>query len=82
MGMIQNGEPLLRVILQLRLDRTVSQAHAIVRVLSNSGPGHEKRAEGMGYLQAAIEGVQAMAIPVMFAVSTNIIAFLPLLLCP
>ena len=37
---------------------------------------------GVGRLQAAIEGVQAMAIPVMFAVSTNIIAFLPLLFVP
>ena len=37
---------------------------------------------GLNRLQAAIEGVQAMAVPVIFAVSTNIIAFLPLLFVP
>lgn len=38
--------------------------------------------EGMGRLEAAIQGVKAMAVPVIFAVSTNIIAFLPLLFVP
>ncbi len=37
---------------------------------------------GVGRLQAAIEGVRAMSLPVVFAVSTNIIAFLPLLFVP
>ena len=37
---------------------------------------------GMGRMEAAIEGVRAMTVPVVFAVSTNIIAFLPLLFVP
>ncbi len=37
---------------------------------------------GMSRLEAAIEGVKEMAVPVVFAVSTNIIAFLPLLFVP
>lgn len=37
---------------------------------------------GMSRMQAAIEGVRAMSVPVVFAVSTNIIAFLPLLFVP
>ncbi|MCS1416495.1 MAG: Multidrug resistance protein MdtB [Verrucomicrobia subdivision 3 bacterium] len=37
---------------------------------------------GMNRLEAAIEGVKEMSIPVVFAVSTNIIAFLPLLFVP
>lgn len=37
---------------------------------------------GMGRLEAAIAGVKEMAVPVVFAVSTNIIAFLPLLFVP
>lgn len=41
-----------------------------------------RMSSGISRLQAAIEGVQAMAIPVVFAVSTNIIAFLPLLFVP
>ena len=37
---------------------------------------------GMSRLDAAIQGVREMSVPVMFAVSTNIIAFLPLLFVP
>ncbi len=37
---------------------------------------------GMSRLDAAIQGVKEMSVPVMFAVSTNIIAFLPLLFVP
>ena len=38
-----------------------------------------KITQGMPRLQAAVEGVRQMSVPVVFAVSTNIIAFLPLL---
>jgi multidrug efflux pump subunit AcrB len=41
-----------------------------------------KMSEGMSRLEAAIAGAKAMSVPVMFAVSTNIIAFLPLLFVP
>jgi multidrug efflux pump subunit AcrB len=41
-----------------------------------------KISEGMPRLDAAVAGVREMAIPVVFAVSTNIIAFLPLLFVP
>jgi multidrug efflux pump subunit AcrB len=41
-----------------------------------------KISEGMPRLDAAVAGVQEMAIPVVFAVGTNIIAFLPLLFVP
>lgn len=41
-----------------------------------------KISEGMPRLEAAVAGVREMTIPVMFAVSTNIIAFLPLLFVP
>jgi multidrug efflux pump subunit AcrB len=41
-----------------------------------------KMSEGMSRLEAAIAGVRAMTVPVVFAVSTNIIAFLPLLFVP
>lgn len=37
---------------------------------------------GMPRLQAAIEGAREMTVPVLFAVSTNIIAFIPLLFVP
>ena len=37
---------------------------------------------GMSRLDAAIQGVKEMSVPVVFAVSTNIIAFLPLLFVP
>ncbi|MGK0185369.1 MAG: multidrug efflux pump subunit AcrB [Verrucomicrobiales bacterium] len=38
-----------------------------------------KISQGMPRLDAAVEGVRQMSMPVVFAVSTNIIAFLPLL---
>ncbi|MCB1128980.1 MAG: efflux RND transporter permease subunit, partial [Verrucomicrobiae bacterium] len=41
-----------------------------------------KMSEGMSRMQAAVQGVKAMTVPVTFAVSTNIIAFLPLLFVP
>ena len=41
-----------------------------------------KISQGMPRLDAAVAGVREMAIPVIFAVSTNIIAFLPLLFVP
>lgn len=41
-----------------------------------------KMSLGMNRLQASIEGARAMSVPVIFAVSTNIIAFLPLLFVP
>ena len=41
-----------------------------------------KISEGMPRLEAAVAGVKEMTIPVVFAVSTNIIAFLPLLYVP
>jgi multidrug efflux pump subunit AcrB len=41
-----------------------------------------KISEGMPRLDAAVAGVQEMTIPVIFAVGTNIIAFLPLLFVP
>ncbi len=41
-----------------------------------------KMSEGMTRAQAAVAGVKQMTVPVIFAVSTNIIAFLPLLFVP
>jgi multidrug efflux pump subunit AcrB len=41
-----------------------------------------KISEGMSRLDAAVAGVQQMCVPVVFAVTTNIIAFLPLLFVP
>jgi multidrug efflux pump subunit AcrB len=41
-----------------------------------------KRSQGMTRLDAAVAGVRQMSVPVVFAVSTNIIAFLPLLFIP
>jgi len=41
-----------------------------------------KISQGMSRLDAAVAGVREMSIPVVFAVSTNIIAFLPLLFVP
>lgn len=41
-----------------------------------------KMSKGMSRLDAAVAGVQQMTVPVVFAVSTNIIAFLPLLFVP
>lgn len=41
-----------------------------------------KMSEGMGRREAAFMGAKQMSVPVMFAVATNIIAFLPLLFVP
>jgi multidrug efflux pump subunit AcrB len=41
-----------------------------------------KTSQGMSRLEAAVAGVREMAVPVIFAVGTNIIAFLPLLFVP
>ena len=41
-----------------------------------------KMCQGMSRSEAAIAGVKEMSVPVVFAVSTNIIAFLPLLFVP
>lgn len=37
------------------------------------------RREGMGFLEAAIKGTKQVAVPVTFAILTNIVAFMPLL---
>jgi multidrug efflux pump subunit AcrB len=42
----------------------------------------EKRQKGIPFLQAAIEGAEQMAIPVTFAILTNIAAFMPMLFLP
>ncbi|MEZ5303073.1 MAG: efflux RND transporter permease subunit [Verrucomicrobiales bacterium] len=41
-----------------------------------------KISEGMSRREAAVAGAQQMMVPVIFAVSTNILAFLPLLMVP
>ena len=41
-----------------------------------------KITQGMSRLEAAVAGVKEMTVPVIFAVSTNIIAFLPLFFVP
>lgn len=38
--------------------------------------------QGFGRMEAAIEGAREMVVPVLFAVATNIVAFLPLLFVP
>lgn len=43
---------------------------------------HEHRQRGKSGLQAAVEGAQEMAKPVIFAVLTTIMAFIPMLLMP
>ncbi|MBZ0258763.1 efflux RND transporter permease subunit, partial [bacterium] len=43
---------------------------------------YEYRQRGMGYLEAAIRGARAVAMPVTFAVLSNIAAFMPLLFVP
>jgi multidrug efflux pump subunit AcrB len=42
----------------------------------------EKRQKGLPYLQAAIEGVQEVAVPVTFAILTTVAAFMPMLFVP
>ena len=43
---------------------------------------YEKRESGMPAMQAAVEGAREIAQPVVFAVLTNIVAFMPLLFVP
>lgn len=43
---------------------------------------YEYREQGMGIMEAAIEGARDMAKPVTFAIITNVIAFIPLLFIP
>lgn len=43
---------------------------------------YEKRERGMSFLRAAVEGARDISGPVMFAVLTNIVAFLPLFFVP
>ena len=43
---------------------------------------YQKRLAGIPYLQAAIEGTREIAIPIFFAVLTNIAAFVPLFFVP
>lgn len=43
---------------------------------------YELRQQGMGFLDAAIEGTRSIAKPVVFSILTNIIAFIPLLFMP
>ncbi len=43
---------------------------------------HARRSRGMPFLDAAIGGVREVALPIVFAVSTTIIAFAPMLFVP
>lgn len=43
---------------------------------------YEYRQRGMGLVEAAIEGARDVAVPVVFSVLTNIVAFLPLMFVP
>jgi multidrug efflux pump subunit AcrB len=43
---------------------------------------YAKRQEGMGFMQAAIEGTKDVSKPVIFSILTTIIAFVPLLFIP
>ena len=43
---------------------------------------YEKRLKGMPFMPAAIEGTREIAMPVFFAVLTNIVAFVPLFFVP
>lgn len=43
---------------------------------------YQKKQQGLPTNQAVIEGANAMLMPVLFAVATNIIAFIPLLMMP
>lgn len=43
---------------------------------------YEKRQRGLPFLQASIEGAREIAGPIIFAVLTNIVAFLPLMFVP
>lgn len=43
---------------------------------------YEFRSQGMGYLEAGIEGAKDIAVPLTFAIITNIVAFSPLAFVP
>jgi len=43
---------------------------------------YEYRQKGLSFMQAAIKGAQDVAIPITFAILTNIVAFMPLLFVP
>jgi multidrug efflux pump subunit AcrB len=43
---------------------------------------YECRQQGMGFVEAAIEGVRSVAVPLSFSILTNIVAFMPLLFLP
>ncbi len=43
---------------------------------------YEYRQQGMGFIDAAIEGSRSVAVPLSFAILTNVVAFLPLLFVP
>lgn len=43
---------------------------------------YARRTKGLGLVRAAIEGVREVAVPVVFAISTTIIAFAPMLFVP
>ena len=43
---------------------------------------YEQRQQGMGFIPAAIEGAKSVAVPLSFAILTNIVAFMPLLFLP
>jgi multidrug efflux pump subunit AcrB len=43
---------------------------------------YARRSQGMGYMDAAIAGVKEVAAPVIFAISTTMIAFAPMLFVP
>jgi multidrug efflux pump subunit AcrB len=43
---------------------------------------YEMRQQGLPYLQAAVKGVRQIAVPVVFSVLTNMVAFAPMLFVP
>lgn len=43
---------------------------------------YEYRQRGMGYIESAIRGAQDIAIPISFAILTNVVAFMPMLFIP
>ena len=43
---------------------------------------YENRQRGMSYIDAGIQGAREIAVPVSFAIATNIIAFIPILFVP
>ena len=43
---------------------------------------YEYRQRGMGFVEAAVQGARDIAVPVIFSVLTNVVAFLPLAMIP